>query len=81
MVKILKCYNFRSSSIVPMEREPKVFAGGKDKLFIGTTGASIEVFSIHTDAISGDKLFTKYCRIQTGDDVNHILYNTRSKLC
>lgn len=72
MVKVLRCFNFRSSSILKhAEREPVCLASGRNYLFLGTHVTEIEVFRKGSKGID----WTKYCTFQTGAHVSEIEYN------
>lgn len=46
MVKVFKCHNFKSQSVVQVDGEPIAFFNHKDKLFVATDKCTIEVFSL-----------------------------------
>ena len=73
MVKVLRCHNFKSQSILPVTKEPLVLASGQDKVFIGTCDCYIEVFSFW----QGN--WEKYCSFQTGASVVQLEYNKAGK--
>lgn len=70
MVKVLRCHNFKSQTILPVSREPLVLASGHHKVFIGTCDCFIEVFHLTN---KGE--WEKYCSFQTGATVVQLEYN------
>lgn len=46
MVKVFKCHNFKSQSVVQVDGEPVAFYNNKNKLFVATNQCTIEVFSL-----------------------------------
>ncbi|CAG2193697.1 HPS3 [Mytilus edulis] len=46
MVKVFKCHNFKSQSVVQVDGEPIAFFNHKEKLFVATDKCTIEVFSL-----------------------------------
>lgn len=78
MVKILKCFNFRSSHILEkVSGEPVCLAFGRNFLFAATNDCNIEVFS-KGSKVSGQThgSWCKYCSFKTGADIGQLLYNT-----
>ena len=74
MVKVLRCHNFKSQTILPVGNEPLVLSSGQDKVFIGTCGCAIEVFDFTS---KGE--WQNYCTFQTGAPVVQLEYNTSGK--
>ncbi|XP_052807141.1 BLOC-2 complex member HPS3-like isoform X2 [Mya arenaria] len=72
MVKVLKCYNFKSSNIIEnVISEPNCFDIGKNFLFIGTHDCTVKVFK----NTQPPKKWQKYCFFQTGALVTQVEYN------
>ena len=75
MVKVLRCHNFKSQTILPIKKEPLVLSSGQAKVFIGTSGCCIEVFYL---THIGE--WKSYCTFQTGAPINQLEYNRYGKL-
>lgn len=78
MVKILKWFNFKSSHILEnVSGEPLCLAFGRNFLFAGTNGCSVEVFA--KSARDNGLSWNKYCNFKTGADIGQLLYNAAGK--
>lgn len=75
MVKILRCFNFKSSSILKQaQNEPACLSAGKDYVFLGTQNSSVEAFKRGGKGAK-DEEWKKYCVFQTSAHVTQIEYN------
>ncbi|XP_060075834.1 BLOC-2 complex member HPS3-like [Ylistrum balloti] len=74
MVKVYKCHNFKSQSVVPVDGEPVAVFSSKQRVFVATQQCVIEVFVLDEQDPSGSK-YTKSNSFSTEAPIEQLLYN------
>ncbi|XP_021379754.1 Hermansky-Pudlak syndrome 3 protein-like isoform X1 [Mizuhopecten yessoensis] len=74
MVKVYKCHNFKSQSVVPVDGEPVAVFSSKHRVFVATQQCVIEVFVLDEQDPSGSK-YTKTNSFSTEAPIEQLLYN------
>ncbi|XP_069116206.1 BLOC-2 complex member HPS3-like isoform X2 [Argopecten irradians] len=74
MVKVYKCHNFKSQSVVPVDGEPVAVFSSKQRVFVATQQCVIEVFVLDENDPSGSK-YVKSNSFSTEAPIEQLLYN------
>ncbi|XP_064610493.1 BLOC-2 complex member HPS3-like isoform X2 [Liolophura sinensis] len=69
MVKVLRCYHFKSQAVIPCDGEPVALHASPGRLFVATADRQVEVYEL------GKAGFPKLCRFSTEASVTQIIYN------
>lgn len=73
MVKVLRCYHFKSQAVIPCDGEPVALHASPGRLFVATADRQVEVYDMKKAG------FPKLCRFSTEASVGQIIYNAAGK--